>query len=216
METLTLPLSNGLQSLNCNPNFSPFRNNSRHFFVSSTIRHKPFLPHLNRLSFTPNFRKCVVKSVASHNHHQGHGLGHDHHHHGHAHDHGHGHHHHHHHGGGDAKLSKSQERVFQFAKAVGWVDLANFLRENMQLCCCAMGLFLAAAVSPYLVPKYLVKPLQNAFIFIGFPLVGVIDSSFQLIYLRFLVLLLLFRGRVYEFYGENLRTLNWSVLQLKL
>ncbi|XP_021714382.1 probable cadmium/zinc-transporting ATPase HMA1, chloroplastic [Chenopodium quinoa] len=170
MEALTLPISNGLQSLNYNPNFAIFRNNS------PKIRHKPYFSPLNRPSFTSNFRKCTVKSSATHhNHHHHHHDDHNHH------NHHHHHHHHHHHGGGEVKLSKSQERVLRFAKAIGWVDLANFLRENMQLCCCAMGLFLAAAVSPYLVPKPVVKPLQNAFIILGFPLVGVSASLDALI-----------------------------------
>lgn len=75
------------------------------------------------------------------------------------------------------KLSKFQEKVFGFAKAIGWVDLANILRENLQLCCCSMALLLAASASPYLVPKPVIKPLQNAFIFLAFPLVGVISLS---------------------------------------
>lgn len=174
MEVLSLPLSNVFHS---NPNFAIFRNKSHHFlFPYSHIRHKSFFLPPN--SF--NFRKCTVKSFAS-QHHNNHD--HDHHHHSNSqgHDHGHDHHHHHHHChncGGETKLSKSQERVLRVAKAIGWVDLANYLRENMQLCICSMGLFLAAAVSPYLVPKPVIKPLQNAFICLAFPLVGVMNSSF--------------------------------------
>lgn len=41
------------------------------------------------------------------------------------------------------------------------------------MCCCSAALFLAAAACPYLLPKPVVKPLQNAFMFIAFPLVGV-------------------------------------------
>lgn len=63
-----------------------------------------------------------------------------------------------------------------FAKAIRWTDLASYLREHLQLCCCSMALFVAAAVSPYLVPKLIAKPLQNAFIVIAFPLVGVSSS----------------------------------------
>ncbi|CAO2828220.1 unnamed protein product [Amaranthus hypochondriacus] len=177
MEVLSLPLSNVFHS---NPNFAIFRNKSHHFLFSySHIRHKSFFLPPN--SF--NFRKCTVKSFAS-QHHNNHD--HDHHHHSNSqgHDHGHDHHHHHHHChncGGETKLSKSQERVLRVAKAIGWVDLANYLRENMQLCICSMGLFLAAAVSPYLVPKPVIKPLQNAFICLAFPLVGVSASLDALI-----------------------------------
>ncbi|OVA15916.1 Cation-transporting P-type ATPase [Macleaya cordata] len=70
-------------------------------------------------------------------------------------------------------LTSSQEAVLRFAKAIGWADLAGFLRENLQLCCCSTALLLAASVCPYLVPKQAVKPLQNSFITIAFPLVGV-------------------------------------------
>ncbi|KAL2906352.1 putative cadmium/zinc-transporting ATPase HMA1 chloroplastic [Bienertia sinuspersici] len=59
--------------------------------------------------------------------------------------------------------------------------MANYLRENMQLCCCAMGLFLAAAACPYLVPKPVITPVQNAFILLAFPLVGVSASLDALI-----------------------------------
>lgn len=79
------------------------------------------------------------------------------------------------------KLSKYQKGFIGFAKAIGWVDLANFLREHLHLCCCSMTLFLAAAVCPYLVPKTVAKPLQNSFIFLAFPLVGVSASLDALI-----------------------------------
>ncbi|KAI3972441.1 hypothetical protein MKW92_029485 [Papaver armeniacum] len=87
----------------------------------------------------------------------------------------HDHHHHHHHccGGGSSELSDSQKVVVKFAKSIGWADLAGFLRENLQLCCCSVALLLCAAVCPYLAPKSDVKLLQNAFISIAFPLVGV-------------------------------------------
>ncbi|KAI3991179.1 hypothetical protein MKX01_022400 [Papaver californicum] len=82
------------------------------------------------------------------------------------------HHHHHHHGGECLELSNSQKAVLKFAKAIGWTDLAEFLRENLQLCCCSAALLLCAAVCPYLVPKSAAKLLRNAFISIAFPLVG--------------------------------------------
>ncbi|GAY50260.1 hypothetical protein CUMW_125270 [Citrus unshiu] len=44
------------------------------------------------------------------------------------------------------------------------------------LCCCAAALFLAAAACPYLLPKPAIKPLQNAFLAVAFPLVGVSAS----------------------------------------
>ncbi|XP_075481405.1 putative cadmium/zinc-transporting ATPase HMA1, chloroplastic [Primulina tabacum] len=105
-----------------------------------------------------------------------------HHHHDHEHD---GHNHHHHHGhshglcaGCDAPLTKSQEIFLKFAKFIKWADLANFLREHLELCCCSAALFLATAVCPYLLPKPAVKPFQQTFTFIAFPLVGV-SASFD-------------------------------------
>ncbi|KAJ4714802.1 putative Cadmium/zinc-transporting ATPase [Melia azedarach] len=89
--------------------------------------------------------------------------------------HNHDHHHHHHHDG-CAELSGLQKAVIKFAKTTRWLELANFFREHLQLCCCATALFLAAAVCPYLLPKPAVKPLQNAFITVAFPLVGVSAS----------------------------------------
>ncbi|KAK6924007.1 hypothetical protein RJ641_010207 [Dillenia turbinata] len=103
----------------------------------------------------------------------------DHHHHYHHHD-EHDHHHHHHHGGAE-KLKGSQEAFLKFAKAIRWMELANFLRENLQLCCCSTALLLAASACPYLLPKPVVKPLQNVFILLAFPLVGVSSSLDALI-----------------------------------
>lgn len=105
-----------------------------------------------------------------------HTAGHHHHHHNnHHHDHHDGdpNHHHHHHCGDCAEPTGPQEAILRFAKAVKWTDLANFLREHLHLCCFSTALFLAAAACPYLLPRPTVKPLQNAFIFIAFPLVGV-------------------------------------------
>lgn len=59
--------------------------------------------------------------------------------------------------------------------------MANYLRENLQLCCCSVALFVAAAISPFLLPKPAVKPLQNAFILVAFPLVGISSSLDALI-----------------------------------
>lgn len=86
------------------------------------------------------------------------------------------HHHHHQHGCCSVDLkaeSKPQKVLFGFAKAIGWVRLANFLREHLHLCCSSAALFLAAAACPYFAPKPYIKSLQNAFMIVGFPLVGV-------------------------------------------
>ncbi|XP_022843734.1 probable cadmium/zinc-transporting ATPase HMA1, chloroplastic [Olea europaea var. sylvestris] len=156
METLRLPSSLIISrnpslnrtrriKLKVNQNFQ-----NRHVFLSS-------------LDSTPHFP--VVK-CSTHDH------DHDHHHHHHHHDH-----HHHEHGpsndGCSVRLTKFQENFLSFAKAVKWTHLANFLREHLELCCCSAALFLAAAACPYLIPKPAVKPLQQAFTLIAFPLVGV-------------------------------------------
>lgn len=56
--------------------------------------------------------------------------------------------------------------------------MANFLRENLVLCCCSAVLFLAAAACPYLVPTPSVKSLQLLLTSIAFPLVAV-SASFD-------------------------------------
>lgn len=73
-------------------------------------------------------------------------------------------------------MNASQEAVLAFAKAVGWIDLANHLREHLKLCCCAAALFVAAAVCPNLLPKPTGKHLQNVFIVVAFPIVGISTS----------------------------------------
>lgn len=167
----------GLKSLNYNPKFPTFSTKSRQFFIysshSSILCAKPFLPSVNRLLPHSNFRKCAIRWAASdhHHHHANHSDVYDH-------DHDHDHHHHH---GDEVKLSKYQEGFLRFAKAIGWVELANYLREHLQLCCSSMALFLAAAACPYLVPKHLAKYLHNAFIILAFPLVGVSASLDALI-----------------------------------
>jgi len=169
METLTLAHGAiGLKSLNYNPRFPTFSTKSRQFFIysshSSFLCAKPVFPSLNRLFPHSNFRRCAIRCVAS-----------DHHYHDANHNDVYDHDHDHHHRHGDAvKLNKFQEGFLRFAKAIGWVDLANYLRENLQLCCSSMALFLAAAACPYLVPKPLAKSLHDAFIILAFPLVGVI------------------------------------------
>ncbi|KAG9440353.1 hypothetical protein H6P81_020518 [Aristolochia fimbriata] len=88
----------------------------------------------------------------------------DHHHHRH-------HHHHDYHRG--LELNGYQEAVLRFAKATKWAELADFLRENLHLCCGSTVLLLLAAFSSCILPKLIVRPFQNALIFIAFPLVGV-------------------------------------------
>ncbi|XP_078443808.1 heavy metal atpase 1 isoform X4 [Wolffia australiana] len=91
------------------------------------------------------------------------------------------HHHHHHHCGGGGELTASQEAVLKFTRAVGWAQLADFLRENLQLCCSAMALLLAASISPYVLPKVAVKPFQQATSLLAFPLVGISSAHDSLL-----------------------------------
>nr|CAB3468848.1 unnamed protein product [Digitaria exilis] len=104
----------------------------------------------------------------------GHGHSHDHHHH-HDHDHGHGHHHHHGHGhhGVDEHMGGGGAAVMRVARAIGWADVADALREHLQLCCISLGLLLIAAVCPYVPLLSSVGRLQAALIAVAFPLVGV-------------------------------------------
>ncbi|KAL5714064.1 hypothetical protein ACHQM5_016076 [Ranunculus cassubicifolius] len=132
-------------------------------------------PYSIRLTSPPRFRhRSILCSAGAHDHHND---DHNHHHHGgesHTHSHNHHHHHHHHHGGGgDTKLNGSQEAILRFAKSIGWADLANYLREHLQCCCCSVGLLLIAAICPYLIRNQGVNTVQNVFIAVAFPLVGV-------------------------------------------
>ncbi|XP_074302661.1 putative cadmium/zinc-transporting ATPase HMA1, chloroplastic [Silene latifolia] len=122
---------------------------------------KPF----NRLTFSYNFPKFSLNSTSCCHQHQ---------HHHHDHD-------HHHHHGGDHELTKAQEAVIRFAKAIKWAQLANYFRENLRLCCFSMAMLLSAAICPYLLSKTVSKPLQNSLIFAAFPLVGVSASLDALI-----------------------------------
>lgn len=115
------------------------------------------LPLYPRLPLPPRASSCS------------HGDSH-HHHHGHGHSHGH-----------SGELNGAQKAVLGFAKAVGWAELADLLREHLQLCCCSMALLLMAAMSPYLVPARSVKTLQGTLIAIAFPLVGVFLFAFLLL-----------------------------------
>lgn len=159
---------------------------------SKPILYQPFLSY-SSISVTPfSSRKflslhrrrlsCVAESSSDHHHHSDQ-TQHDHHghHHHHGdqthHDHpGHHHHHHHHHhlhGSDGANITGPQRAVLEFARATRWVDLADFLREHLHLCCFSTALFVAAAICPHALPKPVIKPVQNALICIAFPLIGV-------------------------------------------
>jgi Cd2+/Zn2+-exporting ATPase len=61
------------------------------------------------------------------------------------------------------------------AKAIGWADVADALREHLQLCCISLGLLLIAAACPHIPVLNSVRRLQDALIAVAFPLVGVIS-----------------------------------------
>uniref|UniRef100_A0A2K2AGP2 Uncharacterized protein n=1 Tax=Populus trichocarpa TaxID=3694 RepID=A0A2K2AGP2_POPTR len=48
----------------------------------------------------------------------------------------------HHHGGHNSQLTGPQRALLKFAKTIGWMDLANLFRENLQLCFCSASLSL--------------------------------------------------------------------------
>lgn len=131
------------------------------------LRQKP-LPLRISASLSLPRRSIRIRAVDDHHHDHHHDDEHDHHHHH--------HHHHHQHGCGSLELkaqSEPQKALIGFARAIGWVRMANYLREHLHLCCSSAVLFIAAAACPYLVPKPYIKSLQNAFMIVGFPLVGV-------------------------------------------
>ncbi|KAG6382714.1 hypothetical protein SASPL_157574 [Salvia splendens] len=68
------------------------------------------------------------------------------------------------------------QSFLRFAEAVKRIDLANFLRQHLELCCFATALFLAAGACPHLLPKPAAATLQHAFTAVAFPLVGVSAS----------------------------------------
>ncbi|RCV40274.1 hypothetical protein SETIT_9G039700v2 [Setaria italica] len=99
----------------------------------------------------------------------GHGHSHNHHHH-----HGHDHHHHGHgHHGVDAHGGGGGAAVMRVARAIGWADVADALREHLQLCCISLGLLLIAAACPHVALLNTVGCLQATLIAVAFPLVGV-------------------------------------------
>ncbi|GAB2279616.1 Probable cadmium/zinc-transporting ATPase hma1, chloroplastic [Dionaea muscipula] len=186
MESLTLaPGIRRLHFLNCTTQsqFTRLKPAKYSPLVLSQLRRRNPPPSSHSFhSSVANSRHRTLHPAASaaadhHHHHDGENHGHgDHHQHNDEHEHrdcGHSHNHYHHHRSEEKELSKYQEGLIRFAKAIRWMDLANFLREHLQLCCISAALFVAAAACPYLVPKPVVKPLQNAFILLAFPLVGI-------------------------------------------
>lgn len=117
-------------------------------------RYPNFYPSRPRLllSCPPSGAGCGAHEVHQHHHHQ--------HHHGHEHS-------------CELEFNGLQKAILRFAKAVGWVDLADLLRDHLQLCSCSMVLLLLSAACPYVLPARAAKLLQNAFISIAFPLIGV-------------------------------------------
>ncbi|KAM0852671.1 hypothetical protein ACQ4PT_051605 [Festuca glaucescens] len=61
----------------------------------------------------------------------------------------------------------------RMARAIGWADVADALREHLQVCCISLGLLLMAAVCPHVAPLSSVGRLPAALIAVAFPLVGV-------------------------------------------
>ncbi|RLN12927.1 hypothetical protein C2845_PM09G22300 [Panicum miliaceum] len=59
------------------------------------------------------------------------------------------------------------------ARAIGWADVADALREHLQACCISLGLLLIAAVCPHVPLLNSVGRLPAALIAVAFPLVGV-------------------------------------------
>ncbi|XP_066371065.1 probable cadmium/zinc-transporting ATPase HMA1, chloroplastic isoform X2 [Miscanthus floridulus] len=145
----------------------------------------PPFPHLRRrcspprpLALTPRpplliaSRPSLLFTPRAHGGH-GHGDGHHHHHHQHGHD----HHHHHGHGHGrhevDVHGGGGGAAVMRVARAIGWADVADALREHLQACCISLGLLLIAAACPHVALLNSVGRLQAALIAVAFPLVGV-------------------------------------------
>ncbi|KAK4262346.1 hypothetical protein QN277_027916 [Acacia crassicarpa] len=166
-----------------------FYHGAKSIGFSKSFLHLPSLPYYSTLGSCFASRKLLrphrrpllffAESGTDHHHHHSARTQHDHHgHHQHHsdqthHDHHGGHNHHHLHGNDHANLTGPQKAIIGFAKATRWIDLADFLREHLHLCCCSTALFVAAAICPHTLPKPVIKPVQNALIFVAFPLVGV-------------------------------------------
>ncbi|KAL9378292.1 hypothetical protein Peur_029627 [Populus x canadensis] len=175
METTTLRHAIGVTDFpSPSLSLSAAANNYYYYHSSKLLVRKRVIYHqsslsskfpFNSLSHPPrstNFNHRFILRATGHDHHD--------------HDHDHCCHHHHHEGGHDSQLTGPQRALLKFAKTLGWMDLANLLREHLQLCCCSAALFITAAACPYMIPKPAVKPLQNALMLVAFPLVGVSAS----------------------------------------
>ncbi|KAI5581848.1 hypothetical protein BDE02_07G044800 [Populus trichocarpa] len=175
METTTLRHAIGVTDFpSPSLSLSAAANNNYYYHSSKLLVRKRVIYHqsslsskfpFNSLSHPPrstNFNHRFILRATGHDHHD--------------HDHDHCCHHHHHEGGHDSQLTGPQRALLKFAKTLGWMDLANLLREHLQLCCCSAALFITAAACPYIIPKPAVKPLQNALMLVAFPLVGVSAS----------------------------------------
>ncbi|XP_044396537.1 probable cadmium/zinc-transporting ATPase HMA1, chloroplastic [Triticum aestivum] len=111
----------------------------------------------------PRARRSLAFTPRAHSNHHGHGHGHCHCHHG-ANVHG---------GGGGAT-------VMRLARAIGWADVADALRDHLQACCISLGLLLIAAACPHVAPLNSVGRLQAALIAVAFPLVGATNNENKL------------------------------------
>lgn len=151
MAALCLPLSH-TASYNSFARTSRFRVNS--FIHKSCV----FLPKCLHTRIFPVARH----SKTTDHHHQHHGRGCIHHHHCHS--------------GGVFKFTKLQLAFVDFAKAIKWTELADLLREHLEVCCFATALLLAATTIPYLVPMASLKHVQCVLALVAFPLVAVIVS----------------------------------------
>jgi hypothetical protein len=67
------------------------------------------------------------------------------------------------------------------ARAIGWADVADALREHLQVSCISIGLLLVAAACPHMAALNFAKRLQATAIAIALPLVGVNLSSAALV-----------------------------------
>ncbi|KAJ3695561.1 hypothetical protein LUZ60_000938 [Juncus effusus] len=110
----------------------------------------------------PSLRSPLIPLAHGHSHDHHHHHNHNHNHHGHGHDHHH-----------ERQENGYEGLVLRFARFTGWEKLADLLREHLVSCCISMALLLVAALCPYVAPARMVKPLQNSFIAVAFPLVGI-------------------------------------------
>ncbi|KAG0466726.1 hypothetical protein HPP92_018306 [Vanilla planifolia] len=125
--------------------------------VSSLLWRNPRSSPSQPFLLLPHPPRAAAGCNANNDHDRKHGVDH---HHGHDHT-------------GEFEYNGVQKAILRFAKAVGWADLADLLREHFQLCCCSMVLLLLAVACPYVLPSRAAKSVQNAFICMAFPLVGV-------------------------------------------